>query len=409
MAFVCAMVCVDTLFYTALTPLLPYYTHVAGLSKAGAGVLVACYPMGMLAGALPGGLLASRLGYRLVAVAGLAMMSVSTAIFGLASAAPLLDAARFTEGMAGACTWAAGLGWVASAGPADRRGEMLGTVFGAGVVGALLGPVIGTVAAGVGTARAFALAAVVGVGLIMAAVAVPEETEESPDPFGMPAQGLGAACRGLREPRVVAGMLMMMLPGIGLGVLNVLAPLRLSQLGATPLAIGVIFLGAAVTEAAMSPLAGRMSDRHGVFTPARLLLLAAMLVSLLAPVLRPASVLAVVLVLGLPAFGTLYTPAAAVLTEGADYLGLNQGLAFGLANFAWAGGMAIAAVTSGTVAQATSDRVPYLLLAGVCVLAFAALPLAARAGRRARAVVPEPPLPPLPPPDPRELEYAGAA
>jgi len=68
-------------------------------------------------------------------------------------------------------------------------------------------------------------------------------------------------------------------------------------------------------------------------------------------VLRPASVLTVVLLVGLPSFGTLYTPASAALSEGADHRGLNQGLAFGLANFAWAAGMAIAAAASGAVAQ----------------------------------------------------------
>ena len=44
--FVCALVLVDTMFFTALTPLLPYYVRTAGLSKAGAGILVACYPLG---------------------------------------------------------------------------------------------------------------------------------------------------------------------------------------------------------------------------------------------------------------------------------------------------------------------------------------------------------------------------
>ena len=59
LAFVCALVLVDTVFFTALTPLLPHYTSVAGLTKAGAGVLVAAYPAGTLVGALPGGVLAS--------------------------------------------------------------------------------------------------------------------------------------------------------------------------------------------------------------------------------------------------------------------------------------------------------------------------------------------------------------
>ena len=39
LGFVCALVLVDTIFFTALTPLLPHYAHAAGLSKAGAGLL----------------------------------------------------------------------------------------------------------------------------------------------------------------------------------------------------------------------------------------------------------------------------------------------------------------------------------------------------------------------------------
>src|SRR6202012_1669400 len=50
LAFVCALVLVDTVFFSALTPLLPHYTRTAGLTKAGAGLLVACYPAGTLVG-----------------------------------------------------------------------------------------------------------------------------------------------------------------------------------------------------------------------------------------------------------------------------------------------------------------------------------------------------------------------
>jgi len=127
LAFVCALVLVDTAFFSALIPLLPHYTRVAGLSKAGAGILVAAYPAGTLVGALPGGLLVARLGVRRVALLGLALMSAATLAFGWMSAPGVLDAARFVQGIAGACTWAAGLAWLSIAAPEKRRGELLGT------------------------------------------------------------------------------------------------------------------------------------------------------------------------------------------------------------------------------------------------------------------------------------------
>ena len=57
-----AIVLVDTLFFAALTPLLPHYAHRLGLGKAGAGLLAAAYPLGALAGSIPSGIVAARLG-----------------------------------------------------------------------------------------------------------------------------------------------------------------------------------------------------------------------------------------------------------------------------------------------------------------------------------------------------------
>jgi len=95
-------------------------------------------------------------------------------------------------------------------------------------------------------------------------------------------------------------------------------------------------------------------------------------------VLRPAAWLVALLILGMPAFGTLFTPAMALLSGGAQRLQVNQGLAFGMTNLAWAAGQAVAAAGSGALAQATSDIVPYSLLAAACL---ASLIFLWRAGR----------------------------
>ncbi len=246
--FVCALVLVDTMFFTALTPLLPHYVHAAGLTKAGAGILVAAYPAGTLVGALPGGLLVSHLGAKRVVLLGLALMSASTLLFGWSTAATVLDTARFVQGLGGACTWAAGLTWLATVAPEERRGEMLGIALGAAVGGALFGPVVGAVADQVGTGPAFSAAAVAGAVLIVIACVVP-------GPPRAVAQGLRAAWPALRDPHVAAGMWLTMLAGLAFGVIDVLAPLRLSRLGASAVLIGATFLASAAIEAGLSPLA----------------------------------------------------------------------------------------------------------------------------------------------------------
>ena len=91
LVFVSALVLVDTVFFTALTPLLPHYKHILGLSKTGAGILVAAYPVGTLLGSLPGGVLATRLGVRTAVVFGLFFMSGATLVFGFGTSITVLD------------------------------------------------------------------------------------------------------------------------------------------------------------------------------------------------------------------------------------------------------------------------------------------------------------------------------
>src|ERR1051325_278130 len=86
-----AVVLVDTMFYAALTPLLPHYADDLGLSKAGAGVLAVSCAFGALVAGIPAGVLRARVGVKPTLLLGLAGMTVTTALFGFAHSIWLLD------------------------------------------------------------------------------------------------------------------------------------------------------------------------------------------------------------------------------------------------------------------------------------------------------------------------------
>ena len=69
----------------------------------------------------------------------------------------------------------------------------------------------------------------------------------------------------------------------------------------------------------------------------------------------------------------LFTPAFALLADGADAVGLAQGMAFGLMNAAWATGAVLGPAAGGAIAGATGDIVPFLLAAVLCAGALVAV------------------------------------
>src|SRR5262249_26999803 len=153
--------------------------------------------------------------------------------------------------------------------------------------------------------------------------------------------------RVLRDRQVSTGVVLTTLGGMALGGLGVLAPLRLSHLGASALVIAATFVVAGVGEVALSPWVGKLSDQRGMVAPARLLLAGGAAVSLAFPLPGQAAWLVALLAAGVPAFGSLSVPGSALLSVGADRLRLHQGVAFGLENLAWSGGQAAAAAAAG--------------------------------------------------------------
>jgi predicted MFS family arabinose efflux permease len=356
----------DTTFYAAITPLLPDLSREFDLSKGAAGLLAAAYPAGTFAGALPGGWLAARVGVKATVLLGLALMSASSLAFALAGSGLALDLARFVQGLGGAASWAGALAWVVNAAPRERRGELIASAMSAAIAGALCGPVLGAAAESLGREAVFVAVAVIGVVLLLwtrAMPAVPPGADAS-------ARQLWA---GLRDARIASGMWLVTVVGLLFGTVSVLAPLRLDALGVSASVIALVFVAAAGLEAVVNLAVGRVTDRRGRFGPSLAGLASAAVVMACLPWPAAAWLLGLLVLLASPVIGILWTPSMALVADGAEATGIEQGFAFALNNLAWAVGQTVGAAGSARLAEAAGDEIPYLVLAAVCAATFALL------------------------------------
>ena len=372
LVFVSAVVLVDTMLYAALTPLLPEYSDEYGLSKTGAGVLVALYAIGVLVGAFPAGVFAARFGAKRAALTGLVVVGGASVAFAFAGDVVTLGAARFAQGLGSALSWSGGLAWLVAATPRERRGEVLGAALGAAIVGSLLGPVVGALASVAGSRVTFSAVGVAAGLIALAGLREAGAAREAPS--------LAAVSRALAERRFVGGVWLMLLPALLFGVLNVLVALDLDRLGWGALAIGAVFFASAALEAVVSPLVGRVADRRGALAPIRVALPAAAALSLaLAWANEPALIAALVLAAALT-YGMLFAPGMTLLADGAERTGLPQGLAFGIMNAGWATGATLGPALGGALGEAVGDPVAYGLGAVACLATLAAVGVPAVAG-----------------------------
>lgn len=363
---VAAVVLVDTMFFAAVAPLLPHYTDDLGLSKSAAGVLAGAYPAGTFLASIPAGWAAARFGVKPMLLTGLALMGVTSVIFGFAQHVILLDAARFAQGVGGACSWAAGLAWLVCATPSDRRGGVIGSALGAAIVGVLLGPVLGGAATVVGPELVFSGVAVVALILGAWAWSMPAAAPE-------PGATMRTLASALRRRSVQIGFWLFALPALFAGTLEVLVPLRMDDLGASGAAIGAVFLVAAAGEAVLSPWSGRLSDRHGRLAPIRVGLAGAVVMAVLLPLPGTVVLVAVALVAAIAALGAFWAPAMALLSDASEEAGLDQALAFGVANLAWALGHMMGSSGGAALADVTADALPYALLGVTCAVTLVAV------------------------------------
>ena len=222
--------------------------------------------------------------------------------------------------------------------------------------------------------------AVVGVALMVWALrmpaALPDGTARLRDLLDRRAPAAGAR-----------GMWLTTLPGLLFGTIGVLAPLRLDELGAGSAAIAAVFL------VARRAGGDRQPDGRAPLRPARP---ARAERDRGAWARRAAGRAAAVAGLGLGPRrpgdrrragdrDRSTRPAMAMLSDGAERFGLEQGFAFALVNLAWATGQASATPAAHGSPTPPATSVPYLILAGVCAVTLAGVLVRDRLARRPRA------------------------
>jgi MFS family permease len=356
-----AMVFFDVAFFAAIAPLLPGYVDELGLSKAQAGILSASYAAGTLVASLPAGFVASRVGPRITVICGLLGLGCASLVFGLVHQIGALDAARFVQGAAGALIWSGAMTWLITSAPEEKRGSVIGTALGTAVAGALLGPALGAVAASVGTGPVFGSMLLVSIVLAAAAARMPEV--RAPE-----RQSLREVVETMVSRPILEVAAFVAVPSVMFGAIEVLVPLRIDALGGGHGVIAAGFIVGAALEAALAPIAGRLSDRVGRRLPyvIGLTICALAMISFsLAQTLG--TVLAALIVTSLGA-GLCFAPALTLLSDIAEASRLHQGFAAGLSNVAWASGQVLGGIGGGVVASLTGNAAPEIAIAALLLV-----------------------------------------
>ncbi|HEY9867986.1 MAG TPA: MFS transporter, partial [Candidatus Obscuribacterales bacterium] len=325
------------------------------------------------------GVLADRLGYRLPMLWGVLAEAGATALFCWAGDFPLMLVARVLQGAASACTWTAGLAFIAEH-FAARRVEMMGLAMVGSTAGSVLGPTVGgTLFDSGGYALPFVVTGVM--------VAVDACLRFLFLPAGRGGTARVPLATIISDRAILAGALAVGMAAAGWAVVEPLLPNHLERtVGATAGTIGMMFAISTLVYGAMAQVVSRATDRFGV----RPTICAGMLMMAVAlPMLALAHgvwMAGLALCLVSMAYAFTLNPASAELGNAVDRRGLDcYAAVYAIYNIAYSLGMLSIDAFAATIA----NRLPFvqalLIVSGLLVGSIPVLLLAARA---ARPVVP---------------------
>jgi predicted MFS family arabinose efflux permease len=366
----------ESLFYTALAPLLPGIGRDLDLSHTLAAVLVAGYAIGYVIGALPGYALTSRYAPRTAGALGIALVALGTAGFAAGGDLPVLLGARILVGAGAVVAYTGLLAAAAEIGGLEARGSAIGRVYAGSAAGGALGPLAGAAADAVGRGPVFASLA--GLQTIVAVLIA--RLPATPPIGAMPLRSVLAQ---VRYRRVRIGLWITAIPGFTLGVLTVSGSYRIAELGGTSLAIAIGFSGIAVINVFLNPRIGNLSDRLGRERPTAIALSGAA-IALLAIILAAFEVSTIALIALTGALMmSIGGPGLALIGDEIARRGGDPAQATLLMNLFWGPTAALGAIAAGIFHDAVGAVLAFGMLAAVAAVSAAVVYRESRVPRTA--------------------------
>ncbi len=252
--FLVGAVFVQWLGSTAIVPWLPVYVHSLGASYGLAGIIMASFFIGSIAGQFALGRLADRLHPRPLLVGACITYAVASILFVLVRTPMLFVLARGLQGVAAGGFDVVSAATIARITSGAMRGRAFALLMGAQGAGMAAGPMAGSLVIGVGLRALF---------VVVAALSV---TAAGVVAFGLRPAALSASAVEkvrLGMPRVVLGAVAASIgTGLIVGVYETVWTLYFHSRGAVVWQIGLSWTSFSLGFILMSWPAGRMADRY---------------------------------------------------------------------------------------------------------------------------------------------------
>ena len=354
-----AAIFVAELGWSGISPALPDYQERFVLSDSGTGYILSIAAVGILLVSLPASALSRRFATRTLTLWGMGALAVGNVVVGLADSYGTLLAGRGLVGIGLGTMWVTATAWLHDAAHEDgaRALAMTTAVVGAG---SLVGPAVAAylgehVSLGAPFIALGIVCALAGVALALA----PGDEGRTPEPSPPLVEMVRAAGA---DDLMVTSVLLTLIVAMMWMTTELLAPLRLDELGYSLTAIGVVFSGASILFLLSSWLTARDADRYATVRVAAIWSTAFGLCLVIAAAGSGAAATIVFLLAMGATTGVMIAITYPLGAIGAKRGGFSVAVVGALLNMVWASSGIIGPSIGGALSERVGDQVVFAFL-----------------------------------------------